>query len=100
GLWDHPFSGCRCPMTIWIIKSVTDDFDRALEVVDDQRNRGYTAWIEDDNGRAVDEKTRRVEKPNSIKSILEERWKGALVVAGAAFAAFCPLYVLGGWVDH
>jgi len=87
-------------MAIWMIKSVTDDFDRALEVVGDQRNRGYTAWIEDDNGRAVDEKTRKVETTNSIKSILEERWKGALVFVGAAFAALCTLYLLGVWVDH
>ena len=87
-------------MTTWIIKSVTDDFDRALEIVGDQRNRGYTAWIEDDNGQAVDEKTRKVEKTNSIKSILEERWKGALVVVGAAFAALCTLYLLGLWVDR
>jgi hypothetical protein len=87
-------------MAIWIIKSVTDDFDRALEIVGDQRNRGYTTWIEDDNGRAVDEKTRQVEKARSIKSILEEKWKGAVVFAGAAFAALITLYALGLWVDH
>jgi len=87
-------------MTTWIIKSVTDDFDRALEIVGDQRNRGYTAWIEDDNGRAVDEKTGKVEKAKSIKTILEEKWKGVVVFAGAAFAALITLYALGLWVDH
>jgi hypothetical protein len=87
-------------MTTWIIKSVTDDFDRALEVVGEQRSRGYTAWIEDHDGRTVDEKTRQVEKPLSLKSILEEKWKGALVFVGAAFAALLTLYALGAWVDH
>jgi hypothetical protein len=87
-------------MATWIIKSVTDDFDRALEVVGDQRNRGYTAWIEDHNGRAVDEETGKVEKPSSLKSIVEEKWKGALVFLAAALAALVTLYGLGAWVDH
>ena len=87
-------------MTTWTIKSVTDDFDRALEIVHDQRNRGYTAWIEDENGRGVDENSRKVENDRSIKSVLQEKWKGALAVAGAAFAALCTLYLLGLWVDH
>ena len=59
-------------MTTWTIKSVTDDFDRALEIVHDQRNRGYTAWIEDENGQGVDEKSRKVENDRSIKSVLQE----------------------------
>ena len=42
-------------MTTWIIKSVTDDPDRAREIVQDQRSKGYTAWIEDEHGRGVDE---------------------------------------------
>ena len=42
-------------MTTWIIKSKTNDPERALEIVADQRSKGYTAWIEDEHGKAVDE---------------------------------------------
>jgi hypothetical protein len=39
-------------MPAWIIKSETYDPDRALEIVQDQRAKGYNAWIEDENGVA------------------------------------------------
>jgi hypothetical protein len=41
------------PMTTWIMKSETDDPDRALANVEDQRSKGYTAWIEDEHGKAI-----------------------------------------------
>ena len=44
-------------MDTWIIKSQTDDPQRALEIVEDQRSRGYNAWIEDESGKAVDEES-------------------------------------------
>ena len=47
-------------MTTWTIKSVTVDPDRALEIVQDQRTKEYTAWIEDEHGKAVEEKSLRM----------------------------------------
>src|SRR5215471_4272819 len=49
-------------MTTWIMKSETDDPDRALANVEDQRSKGYTAWIEDEHGKAVDEELLRTNK--------------------------------------
>ena len=43
-------------MTTWIIKSETDDPDRALANVAAQRGKGYTAWIEDENGTHLDKR--------------------------------------------
>ena len=42
-------------MTIWIVKSQTDDPNRALEILKDHRERGYKVWIEDKYGGKVDE---------------------------------------------
>jgi hypothetical protein len=42
-------------MTTWIVKSEIYDLARAREMVEQQRNMGYKAWIEDENGRIVDE---------------------------------------------
>jgi hypothetical protein len=42
-------------MSAWIIKTETYDPDLALEIVRDQQAKGYTAWIEDEHGKAVDE---------------------------------------------
>jgi hypothetical protein len=87
-------------MTTWTIKSVTDDPDRALEIVQDQRIKGYTAWIEDENGRDVDEKALKIGKAELGKPTLYERGKGAAYFVAAAVAAFGTLYLLGLWVDH
>ena len=40
-------------MPAWIIKTETYDPDRALWIVEDQRNKGFDAWIEDENGRRL-----------------------------------------------
>jgi len=42
-------------MTTWTIRTETDDLESAREMVEDQRNRGYSAWIEDEDGQRVDE---------------------------------------------
>jgi hypothetical protein len=42
-------------MSAWIIKTETYDPDLALEIARDQQTKGYTAWIEDEHGKAVDE---------------------------------------------
>jgi hypothetical protein len=44
-------------MATWTIKSQTNESDLALKIVEDQRNKGYNAWIEDENGAAVDEQS-------------------------------------------
>ena len=98
-------------MTTWIIKSVTDDPVRALEIVRDQRIKGYTAWIEDENGRGVDEEALKIGKTELAKSALyetgnralvfvAERGKGAFIFLAAAVAAFGTLYLIGLWIDH
>jgi hypothetical protein len=63
-------------MTTWIIKSEADDPDRALANVEDQRSKGYTAWIEDEHGKAVDEELLRTNKAVPSKPTLRERATG------------------------
>jgi hypothetical protein len=87
-------------MTPWIVKSVTDDPDRALEIVADQRTKGYTAWIEDEHGKAVDEESLGKNEAVPSKPSLRERWQGLMVVFGSAIAALGILYAIGSWVDH
>jgi hypothetical protein len=77
-----------------------DDPERALEIVQDQRNRGYTAWIEDEHGRGVDEESLKIGKAEPTKPTLYERVTGALVFMAAAVAAIGTLYLIGLWVDH
>jgi len=42
-------------MTVWTIRTETDDLESVREMVEDQRNRGYNAWIEDESGQRLDE---------------------------------------------
>ena len=42
-------------MTVWTIRTETDDLESVREMVEDQRERGYNAWIEDESGQRVDE---------------------------------------------
>ena len=88
------------PMTTWIIKSETDYSDRALEIVADQRTKGYTAWIEDEHGKAVDEKSLRMNEAVPTKPSVRERWQVLFVIFGSAMAALVILYAVGLWVDH
>jgi hypothetical protein len=87
-------------MTTWTIKSVTVDPDRALEIVQDQRTKGYTAWIEDEHDKAVEEKSLRMNEAVPTKPSVRERWQGLFVVFGSAMAALVILYAIGSWVDH
>jgi hypothetical protein len=87
-------------MDTWIIKSQTDDPQRALEIVEDQRSRGYNAWIEDESGKAVDEESLKNENVEPIKTTFRERGRGLLVGLAAAAAALGTLYAVGLWVDH
>ena len=87
-------------MDTWIIKSQTDDPQRALEIVEDQRSRGYNAWIQDKSGKAVDEESLKNENVKPIKPTLREKGRGLLVGLAAAAAALGTLYAIGLWVDH
>jgi hypothetical protein len=64
-------------MSGWIIKSETYDPDLALEIVEDQRNKGCNAWIEDENGAAVDEQSLKINRRVATKceTVIEERAK-------------------------
>jgi hypothetical protein len=86
-------------MTTWIIKSETDDPDRALANVEDQRSKGYTAWIEDENGAAVDEQELKTNGHMATKRTLPQRLTGPLVVVASVVACIFVLYVVGLWVD-
>jgi len=87
-------------MTTWIIKSETDDPDRALANVAAQRGKGYTAWIEDENGTAVDEQSLKMSGFVATQHTLTERYMGPLVVMGSVVAGLVILYFVGLWVDH
>jgi len=86
-------------MTTWIIKSETDDPDRALANVEDQRGKGFTAWIEDENGTAVDEQSLKMNGRVAIKRTVPEQLTGPLVIVASVVAGMVVLYLLGLWVE-
>jgi len=86
-------------MATWIVKSETYDSERALEVVRDQRARGYTAWIEDEHGKAVDEESLGMNQAVPSKPSVRKRWQGIFVIVASAVAALGTLHVIGLWVD-
>ncbi|MGB8629447.1 MAG: hypothetical protein WCD69_08660 [Xanthobacteraceae bacterium] len=86
-------------MSAWIIKTETYDPDLAHDIVRDQQTKGYMAWIEDEHGKAVDERALRMHKAEPTKPTLAEKWKGLLVGLASAAVAISILYVAGLWVD-
>jgi hypothetical protein len=86
-------------MSAWIIKTETYDPDLALAIVRDQQSKGYTAWIEDEHGKPVDEELLRMHKAKPTAPPPAERWKGLLVGLASAAVAIGILYVAGLWVD-
>jgi hypothetical protein len=78
----------------WIIKSETDDPDRALEIIEDQRNKGVNAWIEDVNGAAVDEQSLKMNGRVATRHTLLDRLMGPLLIA--AWVAG----LIGLWIDQ
>jgi hypothetical protein len=87
-------------MPAWIIKSETYDPDQALEIVQDQRTKGYTAWIEDEHGKTVDEELLRTNGRSATKSTLLELLMGPLVVVASAVAGIVVLLLIGLWIDR
>jgi hypothetical protein len=99
----QPWAGYRdfgCTMRNWTIKTQTDNPERALEIVQEQRNRGYNAWIEDDHGQSVDEDALKSGKPARSKPTRRDREFGAATIITAAVVGVGLLYLLGVWVDH
>jgi hypothetical protein len=88
------------PMVMLTIKSKTDDPKRALEIVEDRRNRGYNAWIEDESGKIVDEQALKNNKGEETKSVFRERATGLLVLLTTVVVGFGILYGVGLWVDR
>ena len=84
----------------WIIKFATDDPKRALANFEDQRSKGYTPWIEDDNGAPIDEQSLKTNGRVDTKPTLIERWMGPLFVVASIFAGLVVVYLIGLWVDH
>ena len=66
-------------------------------MAEDQRNRGYKVWIEDENGGRVDERSLKNEHANRS---LREIGLGALFLLGPITVAVVGLYLLGVWVDR
>jgi hypothetical protein len=87
-------------MPAWIIKSETDDRDRALEIVEDQRNKGVNAWIEDENGAPVDEQSLKMNGRVATKRTLLDRLMGPLFIAAWVIAGFFVVYLIGLWIDR
>ena len=67
-------------MTTWTIKTVTDDPQSVQAMVEDQRNRGYEVWIEDEIGRTVDEEPLKKSGRSLYQMVM------AVIIWGAAIA--------------
>ena len=79
----------------------TNEFNLALKIVEDQRNKGYNAWIEDENGAAVDEQSlKTTERVATERTVPEWRAAPLLFVLASVAAGFVVLYLVGLWVDH
>ena len=86
-------------MTTWTIKSQTDDPQLALAIANDQRNKGYNAWIEDENGAAVDEQALKINEPVVTERTLRDRLLGPLFILASIVVGIFVLYLIGLWVD-
>ena len=82
----------------WIIKFATDDPDRALANVEDQRSKGYTPWIEDENGAPVDEQSLKMD--GRVETKRTQRLTGLLVVMASVLAGVFVVYLIGLWIDQ
>jgi hypothetical protein len=89
------------PVNALIIKTETYDPDLALEIVKDQRNRGYNAWIEDESGAAVDEQSLKTNGRVPTKHSLFPEWiRGPLFISGYIAAGLVILYLVGVLIDQ
>jgi len=79
-------------MTSWIVKSQIDDPKHALEIAADQRKRGYTVWIEDENGKGVSEESIERSDVQRAARTPYEIVMGILIWGAAAAVAIGGLY--------
>jgi len=87
-------------MNAWIIKTETYDSEQALQIVEDQRTKGYSAWIEDETGAAVDEQSLKMNGRVATKRTLSVRLMGPFLGLASFVAGIFVLYLLGLWVGR
>jgi len=87
-------------MPAWIIQTETYDPDRALWIVEDQRNKGFDAWIEDENGASVDEQSLKRDGRVATKRTLLDYLMGPIFVAAWVVAGLFVVYLIGLWIDQ
>jgi cell division septation protein DedD len=75
-------------MAIWTNKTQTDDLESVREMVEDQRDRGYNAWIEGESGQRLGEEPLKKSDRSFYQKVLGiVIWGTAIVVAlGALYA--------------
>jgi hypothetical protein len=81
-------------MTSFVIKVETNDLKDALDIVEVERNRGYQIWIEDENGRKIEEENVKKTGAHRIGRSLYEKVLGLLILATAAAVGIGVLYAL------
>ena len=75
-------------MTVWTIRTETDDLESVREMVEDQRDRGYNAWIEDEGGQRVDEEPLKKSDRSLYQKVMGFIiWGTAIAVVVAALYA-------------
>jgi len=87
-------------MNAWIIKTETYDSEQALQIVEDQRTKGYNAWIEDETGAAVDEQSLKMNGRVATKRTLSDRLMGPFLGLASFVGGIFVLYLLGLWVGR
>jgi hypothetical protein len=81
-------------MTTFAIKVATNDVKDALDIVEVERNRGYEIWLEDENGRKIDEETAKRSGAQRIGHSLYEIVRGLLILATAVAMGIGVFYAL------
>jgi hypothetical protein len=81
-------------MTTFVLKVETNDLKDALDIVEVERNRGYEIWIEDENGRKIDEETAKKSGAERIAHSLYEKVLGLLILGTAVAVGIGVLYAL------
>ena len=87
-------------MATWRVKSQTNDLANALEILGDWRAKGYTAWIENENGEVLDERSLEdtgITTVKTTRTFLE--WLGGpLFICAFILAGLVVIYFVGLWV--
>jgi hypothetical protein len=81
-------------MTTFVIKVATNDVKDALDIAEVERNRGYEIWVEDENGRKIDEEAVKKSGAQRIGSSLYEKVLGLLILGTAVAVGIGVLYGL------